>query len=203
MRSSRSLKTVFILLFLSLSLQSFAQGDAENKSPAPVPNKPDAKPPEDLSRWPGFLVAFEAGSGRLSSPHPGPTAYGGFKIGGSGFTLDIGYDRIPAHNGFSTELSGMLPVFRFPRPQSNATKNYFRIYAEPGLGYRSGGGIGVYPSAKVMMVLFSDRRLTSTGSSWSPFIEVQRRFSSEPGQRGDLRVMIGIMSAICEQCGLD
>jgi hypothetical protein len=193
---------VLFLLTLSLLPQCFSQTDTGEKRPEPVPRTPDSACQEDVSKWPGFLIAFEGGSGRLSSPHPGPTAYGGFKIGGSGFTLDIGYDRIPAHNGFSTELSGMLPVFRFPRPQSNATKNYLRVYAEPGLGYRS-GGIGVYPSAKVMMVLFSDRRLTSTGSNWSPFIEVQRRFSSEPGQRGDLRVMIGIMSAICEHCGLD
>lgn len=203
MRSARSLKTIFIVLFLSLSLQSFAQIGADEKTPAPVLNKPDAKPPEDISRWPGFLMAIEGGSGRVSSSNPGLTAYGGFKIGGSGFTLDLGYDRIPGHNGFSTELSGMLPVFRFPRPQSNEMKNYFRIYAEPGLGYRAGGGVGTYASAKVMMVLFSDRRLTATGSNWSPFIEVQRRFALQPDQHGDSRIMIGIMSAICEHCGLD
>jgi hypothetical protein len=203
MRSSRSLKTVFILLFLSLSLQSFAQVDAENKSPAPVPNKPDAKPPEDLSRWPGFLMAFEGGSGRFSSSNPGPTAYGGLKIGGGGITLDLGYDRIPAHNGFSTELSGMLPIFRFPRPQSNEMKKYLRIYAEPGLGYRAFGGVGTYASAKVMMVLFSDHKLTASGSNWTPFVEIQRRFALQPDQHGDFRIMIGIISAICEHCGLD
>jgi hypothetical protein len=196
MRSSCSLKALFIFLFFSLSLQSFAQTDADDKTPAPVPNKPDAKP-QDISRWPGFLTALEAGGGQSS------TAYGGLKIGGAGLTLDLGYDRIPAHNGFSTEISGMLPVIRFPRPQRNAMKNYLRIYAEPGLGYRAFGGVGTYASAKVMMVLFSDHKLTASGSNWTPFIEVQRRFALQPDQHGDFRIMIGIISAICEHCGLD
>jgi hypothetical protein len=201
MHSSASRKALFILLLLSL--QSFAQTQPEDKRPSAIPNKPDAKPAEDISRWPGFLVALEGGSGRFSSSHPGPTAYGGFKIGGAGVTLDLGYDRIPAHNGFSTEISGMLPVIRFPRPQSNELKNYLRIYAEPGVGYRAGGGIGTYASAKVMMVLFSDHKLTSAGSNWAPFIEVQRRFSLQPDQHSDFRIMIGIISAICEHCGFD
>jgi hypothetical protein len=203
MHSSCSLKTLFILLFFSLSLQSFAQVGAENKSPAPLPNKPDAKPPQDISRWPGFLFAYEGGGGRFSSFNPGPTAYGGFKIGGAGLTLDLGYDRVQAHNGFSTEISGLLPVIRFPRPQRNKMKNYLRIYAEPGLGYRAFGGVGTYASAKVMMVLFSDHKLTASGSNWTPFIEVQRRFALQPNQHGDFRIMLGIMSAICEHCGLD
>lgn len=203
MRSSCSLKTLFILLFFSLSLQSFAQGGADDKTPTPVPNKPDAKPPQDISRWPAFFTAFEGGGGRFSSSNPGTTAYGGFKIGGAGVTLDLGYDRIPAHNGFSTEVSGMLPVIRFPRPQRNEMKNYLRIYAEPGLGYRAGGGVGTYASAKVMMVLFSDHKLTTSGSNWTPFIEVQRRFALQPDQHGDFRIMLGIISAICEHCGID
>jgi hypothetical protein len=197
MRSSCSLKTLFILLFFSLSLQSFAQIGADDKTPAPVPNKPDAKPPQDISRWPGFLFAYEGGGGRSS------TAYGGLKIGGAGVTLDLGYDRIPAHNGFSTEISGILPFMRFPRPQSNEMKKYLRIYAEPGLGYRAFGGVGTYASAKVMMVLFSDHKLTASGSNWTPFIEVQRRFALQPDQHGDFRIMLGIISAICEHCGLD
>lgn len=202
MRSSCSLRTLFILLF-SLSLQSFAQTDADDKTPAPVPNKPDSTLPQDISRWPGFLVAYEGGGGLFSSSNSGPTAYAGFKFGGTGATLDLGYDRIPAHSGFSTEFSGMLPVFRFPRPQSNEMKKYLRVYAEPGLGYRFGGGVGTYASAKVMMVLFSDHQLTSSRPPWVPFIEVQRRFALQPDQHGDFRIMIGIISAICEHCGLD
>jgi hypothetical protein len=197
MRSSCSWKTLFILLFFALSLQSFAQIGSDDKTPAPVPNKPDAKPPQDISKWPGFLIAYEGGGGRSS------TAYGGLKIGGAGVTLDLGYDRIPAHNGFSTEISGLLPVIRFPRPQRDRMKNYLRIYAEPGLGYRAFGGVGTYASAKVMMVLFSDHKLTASGSNWTPFIEVQRRFALQPDRHGDFRIMLGIMSAICEHCGLD
>lgn len=197
MRSSYSLKTLFILLFFSLSLQSFAQAPAGDNRPAAPTSTPASKPPEDISRWPGFLTAYEGGGGRSS------TAYGGLKIGAAGLTFDIGYDRIPGHNGFSTEISGMLPVIRFPRPQSNEMKNYLRIYAEPGLGYRGPGGVGAYASAKMMMVLFSDHRLTSNRSKWSPFIEVQRRFALQPDQHGDFRIMIGMISAICEHCGLD
>ena len=103
MRSSCSWKTLFILLFFALSLQSSAQMGSEH-DPAPVPNKSDAKPPQDISRWPGFLFAYEGGGGTSS------TAYAGVKIGGAGVTLDFGYDRIPAHNGFSTEISGLLPL---------------------------------------------------------------------------------------------
>lgn len=203
MRSSALQKALFTLLLL-LSLQSFAQTQSEDKTPAPVPNKPDAKPPQDISRWPGFLMAFEGGSGRFSSFNPGPTAYAGVKIGGAGVTLDLGYDRVQAHNGFSTEISGLLPVIRFPRPQRNKMKNYLRIYAEPGLGYRAFGGVGTYASAKVMMVLFSDHKLTaSAGSNWTPFIEVQRRIALQPDQHGDFRVMVGFVSAICEHCGFD
>jgi hypothetical protein len=96
-----------------------------------------------------------------------------------------------------------LPVFRFPRPQSNEMKKYLRVYAEPGIGYRAGGGVGTYASAKLMMVLFSDHQLTSSRSIWVPFIEVQRRFALQPDRHGDFRIMVGIMSAICEHCGLD
>lgn len=196
MRSSASQKALFTLLLL-LSLQSFAQTQSEDKRPATIPNKPDAKPPQDISRWPGFLFAYEGGGGRSS------TAYGGFKIGGAGVTLDLGYDRIPAHNGFSTEISGLLPVIRFPQPQRNEMKKYLRIYAEPGLGYRAFGGVGTYASAKVMVVLFSDHKLTASGSNWTPFVEVQRRFALQPDQHGDFRIMLGIISAICEHCGFD
>ncbi len=192
---------LLLLLFLfGFSLPALAQTNTDDKQTPP--GKTDSKPPADLSKWPGLLIAFEGGSGLSTSPNPSPTAYGGIKIGGSGFSLDLGYDRVPSHNGFSAELSGMLPVLRFPGPQKDDMKNYLRVYAEPGLGYRAGGGGGFYPSAKVMIVLFSDRRLTSyVGTKWSPFIEVQRRFSLQPGQPGDTRVTVGIMMAICEHCG--
>jgi hypothetical protein len=54
----------------------------------------------------------------------------------------------------------MLPMGRFPRSRTEGT-NYIRIYVEAGAGYRPGrGDIGAYASAKAMLVLFSETRLT-------------------------------------------
>jgi hypothetical protein len=198
-------KTVPLLLFFLLlfSSKSFSQTDSGDKPTPPIEPVPKTKPAEDLSRWPGFFTGVEGGSEWFFHPNSDPSGYGGVKIGGGGYSLDLGYDHIPRHNGFAIEASGMLPVFRFPRPQKNEMKNYLRIYAEPGLGYRAGGGVGTYASAKAMLVLFSDHRLTASGSNWSPFIEVQQRFALQPGQHGDSRIMIGILSAICEHCGME
>ncbi|HEX7287767.1 MAG TPA: hypothetical protein VF532_16380 [Candidatus Angelobacter sp.] len=117
--------------------------------------------------------------------------------------LDFGYDRVPAHNGFSIEGSAMLPVLRFPRPQADDKKNFLRIYAEPGVGYRVGRGLSSYASVKAMMVLFSDYRLTSSAMKWSPFVEFQHRFALLPGEWSDTRITVGMMWALCEHCGLD
>ncbi len=188
------------LLLFGSSLPTLAQVSSDDKQAPTGTNQTESKPPKDISKWPGFLVAVEGGSGLSSLSKPSPTAYGGIKIGGAGFTLDVGYDRIPAHNGFATEVSGMFPVFRFPGPQKDESKNYLRVFAEPGLGYRAGGGVGAYASAKVMIVLFSDLRLVSSATKWSPFIEFQHRFAL---QKSDTRMVVGIMMAICEHCGLD
>jgi hypothetical protein len=191
------------LLLLACSLRSSAQEAPGGQQTPAGDTQKDSNPPEDISRKPGYLFAYEGGSGLFSSPSSGPTAYAGFKIGIDGYTLDLGYDRIPSHHGFSTEVSRMFSVFRSPGPQKDQTKNYLRVFAEPGLGYRAGGGVGAYGSAKVMMVLFSDRRLTASGTHWSPFIEVQRRFPFGSPLRGDNRVAFGLMFAICEHCGLN
>jgi len=45
--------------------------------------------------------------------------------------------------------------------------------------------------------------LTSSGTKWSPYIEVQRRFPVDSLLKGDTRVTFGIMMAICEHCGFD
>jgi len=64
--------------------------------------------------------------------------------------VDLGYDRIQGRNGFSTEISGMAPVLRWPGPQKDESKNFFRVYAEPGFGHRWGGGtFGGHLSGKV------------------------------------------------------
>jgi len=125
------------------------------------------------------------------------------KIGADIFTLDLGYDRVAGRNGFATELSGMFSLFRFPGPQKDEKRNYLRLYAEPGLGLHAGGFTAVYPSAKAMLVLFSDHRLTTDDIKWSPYAEVQRRFFLRQNERGDFRITVGIIWAICEHCGLD
>lgn len=197
------LRLVLPLFLLFISLQSAAQTAS-------------SKAPEDLSSWLGLLMAVEGGTGWSTTPVLSPAAYAGVKLGlpvkltpGTPpktlytFTLDLGYDRMASRSGFSTEVSAMLPVLRFPGPQKDKTKNYLRIYAEPGAGYRAGGFLGGYASAKVMMVLFSDQRLTSLKTKWSPYVEVQRRFPFSSPLQGDNRVAVGIMFAICKDCGLD
>jgi hypothetical protein len=197
------LKFIATMLLILLPLQAGAQTNSGDRQTTPSTKQADADRPEDLSKRPGFLFAIEGGGGWLSSPAPSPSAYGGVKIGLPPFILDMGYDWAQSRHGFSTEVSGLLPLFRTPGPQKDEKKNYLRVYAEPGLGYRAGGAIGGYGSAKVLMVLFSDHRLTSSSAPWSPFIEVQRRFPFGSPLRGDTRIAIGIMTAICEHCGLD
>jgi hypothetical protein len=190
-------KLALLLFFALLSLSSLAQ-TADDSAQSPSKNKP-----EDLSKWPGLLIAFGGGSGLSLRPNSGVPAFGGMKLGACCVTLDLGYDRIPGHNGFSAEISGLLPIVRLPGPQKDENRNYLRLYAEPGLGFHAGGFVGAYPTIKAMLVLFSDRRLTSSSSKFSPYIEVQRRFFLHNGQRGDFRIAAGIIWAICEHCGLE
>src|SRR5215469_4692831 len=142
-------------------------------------NQPNA--PYDQSSWLSLLAAVEGGGGLASGSPTQPTAFAGVKLGWSlgvssnrevTLAMDLGYDRVRTSNGFSAELSPMLPVFRFPKPQRDEAKNYLRVYAEPGLGYRS-AGFGGYSSAKVMIALFSDNRLDFRTPS--PYVELQRR----------------------------
>jgi hypothetical protein len=93
---------------------------------------------------------------------------------------------------------------RFPAPQTNEGQNYVRLYAEPGVGYRAGkGNFGGYGSAKVMIALLSDARLTRSDAPPSPFLEIQRRLPFGSPLGGDTRITIGVMFAVCSRCGLD
>jgi hypothetical protein len=179
-------------------------------------SKSEAQHPEDLSNWLGLLMAAEGAGGWYSNPSPRPSAYGGVKLGlpvipagGKSpsrcydLTLDLGYDRLKSHNAFAGELSTMLPLFRLPGPQKDEKRNFLRVYAEPGIGYRTGGIIGGYASAKLMFALFSDYRLTSSRTLPSPFLEVQRRFPFGSPLQADNRIAMGLMIAICNQCGLE
>jgi hypothetical protein len=160
-------------------------------------------------------MAAEGGGGLDYKNPRRPTACAGVKLGvpidlgtfdpakpDHTFTLDVGLDRIRGRNGGSTEISSMVPIFRFPKPQSDGTKNFLRIYVEPGLGYSWGShGLGGYGSAKVMIALLSDKRLDF--SKVSPFLEVQHRFPFAAPLEGDSRVSVGILIALCNHCGLD
>jgi hypothetical protein len=184
----------FMVLLIALCLQVSGQtGDTTKPAPAP----------SDDSKWFDMLAAAEGSGGWDSNPKRQPTVFAGVKLGFLGpVTLDLGYDRKQARNGFSTEFSAMLPVFRFPGPRKDESGNYLRIYAEPGGGYRWGGHDGAYGSAKVMIALLSDHRMGLNKPS--PFVEFQRRFPmNDPLHRGDIRVTFGLMIVLCQHCGID
>jgi len=153
--------------------------------------------PYDWSQGPPLVFAAGGGGGADSAGQP--TSFAGVKVGDLA-VLDLQYDRIQGKSGFTTEGSAMLPLFRVPRPQEDKNKKYLKVYAEPGVGYRAGGGtFGGYTSAKVMVALFSDER-------WGkpmPYIECQHRFPFDSPMQGDTRVAIGLMIAVCRHCGAD
>jgi hypothetical protein len=184
------LHLIFALVFV-IPLSGQTGGNTGNSD---YPNA-QTKPP-DLSKWLVLMLAAEGGGGVLSSSKD-PTAYGGAKIGFCSGVLRLGYDRIQGQNGFLVDLSGLLPVVRFPGPQKDDSKNFVRIYAEPGVGNRTGSGrFGGYLSTKVMVALLSNKRLS--GDTWegSPFVEVERRFPFKALGQGDTRITVGFMLAI-------
>ena len=147
---------------------------------------------------PSLIAAAGAGGGWR--PGYQPNSFAGVKLGLAGLTLDLQYDRLNAQNGFSVEGSGMVPVLRVPPWHKKNDRLFFRLYAEPGFGYRAGDGpFGQYASAKVLMLI---------GDKWmndhaSPYIEFQRRFPFNSPLDGDNRLTFGLMFAVCESCGLD
>lgn len=180
-----------VVVILGFVVSSSGQTSANNG----ISDSPNHEvKPLDFSKMLLLMLAAEGGGGLLSGA---PTAYGGGKIGIGPGLLSFGYDRIQAHNGFSINLSGLAPVVRFPGPQKDESKNFVRIYAEPGIGHRSGAGqFGGYLSAKVMVALLSNERLS--GDTWkgSPFVEVERRFPFKALGQGDTRITFGYMLAI-------
>jgi hypothetical protein len=173
-----------------------------------------AQPAPELSDFLGLVLAADVGGGFDSHDQRRETFSGGVKVGmpvglKGGYpptllrtmTLDLGYDRMQARDGFSGEVSMMLPVARFPAPRS-PDSTYARVYVEPGGGYRFGAGdFGSYASAKAMLALFSDSRLGLNAPSL--FFEIQRRFPLAAPLHGDTRLVIGLMLAICNHCGLN
>jgi hypothetical protein len=164
----------------------------------------DALKAETYDYSKGFLslILAAGGGGGLDNAHR-PTSFAGIKIGGMGgpISLDLQYDRMQAKNGFSTEGSAVLPLFRIPSFKPAKERKFVKVFAEPGLGYRAGDGpFGGYSSAKVMAVLLTD----TWSDNWTaPYVEFQRRFPFESPLEGDNRFTFGLMLAVCEHCGLD
>ncbi|MGA9071785.1 MAG: hypothetical protein WB424_16090 [Terracidiphilus sp.] len=154
--------------------------------------------PVDDSQGP-FAMMLAAGGGGGWDSNGQTNGFAGIKIGGP-YSVDLQYDRIQGHNGFSTEGSAVLPIFRFPQFQENRKGRFVKIFAEPGVGYRAGDGpYGGYSSAKAMAVLLSDK-----STDWAaPYIEYQRRFPFGSPLQGDNRLTFGWMIAFCIHCGID
>jgi hypothetical protein len=180
-------------------------------SPRPIVARVEAPDHPDESESFEFVFAMDAGGGTSAAGNP--SLFGGLKIGfgccikgkhpyetGRTITLDLGYDRAESHNGFSSELSVMIPVVRFPRPRSEAS-NYLRVYAEPGVGVRAGKGFGTYASGKVMLAWLSDQRIFR--GEGSPFVEIQGRFTVLAPHRRDIRILAGAIVGLCKHCGFD
>src|SRR5580658_288182 len=153
----------------------------------------------------GFIVTFlavEAGGGWDSLRRP--VSFAGVKLGAPGLgpsNLDLQYDRISGQNGFSVEGSGVLPLFRFPAFRPANDHLLFKLFAEPGVGYRAGNGpFGGYASAKALVLL--GRRWAEDGGP-SPYIEFQRRFPFNSPLGGDNRIAVGVMLVLCESCSGD
>jgi hypothetical protein len=187
----------------------FAQGRTPAGQPTAAPVEP-----KELSDFLSIVLGADGAVGVDANNPRRHTFFGGIKLGlpftvkGKPpddvlrtVTLDLGYDRMQSRGGFSGELSMMLPMGRFPRPHTEGA-NYIRIYVEPGAGYRAGGGdFGAYASAKAMLVLFSEKRLTGLNSPPCPFVEIQHRFPVTSPRRGDTRIVIGFIAASCNHCG--
>jgi hypothetical protein len=151
------------------------------------------------SSGPLSLILAAGGGGGLDSRGQ-PVSFAGVKIGGP-FSLDLQYDRIQAHSGFSTEGSAVIPLFRVPRFRADRQIKFVKVFAEPGVGYRArDGSFGGYSSAKIMAVLLTD----TWSDNWTaPYVEFQRRFPFESPLQGDNRLTIGVMLALCNHCGLN
>ena len=201
---------VFALVFGGIIEPALCQAQAP--TPVDQPTRYVYVPHPDESQSFDEVFALTGGAGQDATSRP--VGYVGIKLGAGccvrgkhpderalTITFDLGFDRLRSRNGVSAELSVMLPVIRFPHPGSHASRKFLRVYAEPGAGFRAGGGEFAYFSAKAMVALMSDRQISTF--SGSPIIEVQRRLPFTAPTRGDTRVMVGVMYPLCRHCGID
>jgi hypothetical protein len=150
--------------------------------------------------WNGFLdLLFMAGGGADLGSAYQPSVFAGTRLGGA-ITLDLKYDAIQGKSGFSTQGTGVVPLFRFPGPQEDPKKKFIKLYAEPGVGYRAGGGpFGFYSSAGLLVLLLSDTKSLTP----MPYVEFERRFPFNSPLGGDNRVSVGVAFALCRGCGVE
>lgn len=154
-------------------------------------------PPDPSAGFLAMILGAEGGGGWDVNHQP--TSFAGIKIGGAA-ALDLQYDRLNGQNGFSVEGSGVLPLFRVPAFRADSNNLLFKLYAEPGVGYRAGGGpFGGYSSAKIL-VLLGDKWIKDNAPT--PYIEFQRRFPFNAPLDGDNRIAVGFSLTFCGPCDL-
>jgi hypothetical protein len=154
-------------------------------------------PPDPSAGFLATILGAEGGGGWDVNHQP--TSFAGVKIGGAA-ALDLEYDRLSGQNGFSVEGSGVLPLFRVPAFRADSNNLLFKLYAEPGVGYRAGGGaFGGYSSAKIL-VLLGDKWIKDDAPT--PYIEFQRRFPFSAPLDGDNRIALGFSLTFCGPCDL-
>jgi hypothetical protein len=155
-------------------------------------------PPDPSAGFLSMILGAEGGGGWDTNNQP--NSFFGMKIGGAA-AVDLQYDRINGQNGFSVEGSGVLPLLRVPAFHVESDNLLFKLYAEPGVGYRAGGGpFGGYSSAKIL-VLLGDKWIN--GDAPTPYIEFQRRFPFNAPLDGDNRIAVGISLTFCGPCDVD
>lgn len=197
------------LSLIVLSLVQAAAQDPPQKPSGPPPAVAPAAPVRHPDESESFELVFGLLGGGGTSTR-GASWFGGLKVGagcctrgkhpnekGRTITLDLGYDRVGTGDAFSAELSAMIPVVRFPRPRSEASR-YLRGYAEPGVGVRAGGDFGAYASGKVMLAFLSDERIFKAADS--PFVEIQVRVALADMRRRDVRILAGAIMTLCRHC---
>ena len=204
---------MFSVSLISLALIQAASQAPPQKLPVAVPDVAAAQSQPHPDESESFELVFALLGGGGTSAQSAASWFGGLKIGagcctrgthpnekGGTITLDLGYDRVGTLDAVSAELSAMIPVVRFRRPRSR-TSSYLRVYAEPGLGVRIGGGFGAYASGKVMFAFLSDERIFKAVGS--PFVEIQGRLALADMIRRDIRILAGAIVTVCRHCGLD
>ncbi|MGD0628787.1 MAG: hypothetical protein ABR987_05515 [Terracidiphilus sp.] len=150
-----------------------------------------------VDQWSGFLdLLFMAGGGADLNSAYQPSGFAGTRLGGA-ITLDLKYDAIQGKSGFSTQGTGVLSLFRFPGPREDQNKKFVKLYAEPGVGYRAGGGpFGFYTSAGLLALFLPEGKVAMP----MPYIEFERRFPFNSPLGGDNRISVGVSIAFCQGC---